>query len=146
MKKTTLIIGADHAGFALKEKLVHELCKHGYDVEDVTPTFTEGDDYPPIAKDVAHLISKKKEVRGILVCGSGSGMTIAANRIKGARAVLGHDVKEIEKARIDNDVNILCLSGWSTKVPHALKLIDALVKTKTSKSARHVRRVKELDS
>lgn len=146
MKKSTLIIGADHAGFALKEKLVHELCKRGYDVEDVTPTFIDGDDYPPIGKDVARIVSEKKEVRGILICGSGSGMTISANRIKGARAILGHDVKEVEKARIDNDVNILCFSGWNMKIPNALKLIDTFIKTKTSKSTRHTRRVKELDN
>lgn len=146
MKKPTLIIGADHAGFALKEKLVHELCRRGFIVEDTTPTFIDGDDYPSIGKDVAQIISEKKDLRGILICGSGTGMTIAANRIKGARAVLGHDIEEIEKARIDNEVNILCLSGWNTKVPNALKLIDAFIKTKTSKSARHARRVKKLDS
>lgn len=146
MKKPTLIIGADHAGFALKEKLVHELCKRGYVIEDMTPTFIDGDDYPPIGKDVAQLISSKKDVRGLLICGSGTGMVIAANRIKGARAALGHNVKEIEKARIDNDINILCLSGWNEKISNAVTLIDTFIKTKTSKSARHARRVKELDA
>jgi ribose 5-phosphate isomerase B len=143
--KPTLVIGADHAGFALKEKLVHELCKKGYIVEDATPAFVEGDDFPDIGKEVAQIIASKKHERGILVCGSGVGMTIAANRIKGARAMLAHDVKEVQKACIDDMVNILCFSGWNLKPAIALKLIDTFLKTKPSKAARHIRRIKKLD-
>lgn len=142
--KQTIIIGADHAGFALKEKLVQELCKKGYDVEDLTPSFNEGDDYPAIGRDVAETVASKKDGKGILVCGSGIGMTIAANRINGARAILAHDVKEVEKARIDDMVNILCFSGWNLKLANALKLIEVFLKTKPSKAARHLRRVKQL--
>lgn len=144
--KTTLVIGADHAGFALKEKLVHELCKKGHIVEDVTPAFVEGDDFPDIGKGVAQIIASKKQERGILVCGSGVGMTIAANRVKGARAMLAHDAKEVEKACIDDMVNILCFNGRSIKPAIALKLIDTFLKTKPSKAARHIRRVKKLDA
>lgn len=143
--KPRIIIGADHAGFALKEKLVHELCKRGFDVEDATPSFTPGDDYPPIGKEVARIVGSKQHDRGILVCGSGVGMTIAANRVHGARAMLAHDAKEVQRACIDDMVNILCFSGWNLTSARALKLIDIFLKTKPSKAARHIRRVKEID-
>lgn len=143
--KPVIIIGADHAGFALKETLVQALCKKGFDVEDTTPSFTEGDDYPPIGKEVAKLVASKKNAYGILACGSGIGMMISANRIKGARAMLAHDAKEVEKARIDDMVNILCFSGWRIKPVQAMKLIETFLKTQPSKAARHIRRVKEID-
>lgn len=139
------MIGADHAGFAFKEKLVHELCRRGYTIEDITPTYIEGDDYPPIGKEVARLVAKKKDGRGILICASGVGMAISANRIKGARAVLGHDVKEVEKAREHNAVNILCLSGLKTKIPDAIKMIEIFATTSAEKLARRIRRIKQLD-
>jgi ribose 5-phosphate isomerase B len=140
-----LIIGADHAGFALKEKLAHALCKKKITVEDSTPAFVEGDDYPEIGKRVARYVARRTGTMGILICGSGVGMVIAANRIKGARAMLGRDVSEVKRARMDDDVNIICLSGWSTDLRQALKLVDAFVKTNASKAPRHVRRVKQLN-
>lgn len=143
--KPSLIIGADHAGFAFKETLVNELCKRGYVVEDMTPTFVAGDDYPPIGTDVAQAVARKKDGKGILICGSGVGMSIAANRIKGIRAMVGHDAKEVQKAKDHNAINILCLSGLNTKRTDALKMIDAFIKTKPTKLARRIRRIKQLN-
>jgi ribose 5-phosphate isomerase B len=142
--KPSIIIGADHAGFALKERLVHELCRRKFVVEDTTPEFKEGDDYPPIGQRVAKEVNKYKNSVGILICKSGVGMAISANRIKGARAMVGHDGHEIKLARIDDDINILCISGWKTSTPMAMGMIKIFLNTKTSKSARHVRRVKQL--
>lgn len=139
----TIIVGADHAGFKLKEKLKDELERLTYNVEDATPQFKKGDDYPAIGMAVARRAVKTKNP-GILICGSGVGMTIAANRIKGARAVLGHNAKEIECARKDGDVNILALSGRKTTLPMALGMVRAFMKTKASKMPRHRRRVKKL--
>jgi len=139
----TIIIGADHAGFKLKEKLKNELERLTYAVEDVTPQFKKGDDYPLIGAKVARRVAKTKKP-GILICGSGVGMTIAANRIKGARAVLGHNAREIEHARIDADVNILALSGWKTTLAMAMGMVRVFMKTKASKMPRHRRRVRQL--
>lgn len=141
MKK--IVVGADHAGFKLKERLVTELRRLKFNVEDVSPRFKKGDDYPAIGMNVARRVVKTKS-RGILVCGSGVGMTIAANRIKGARAVLGHDAKEIEGARRNDDVNILALSGWKTTLAMALGMVKAFMQTKSSVMPRHRRRVKQL--
>jgi len=139
----TIIIGADHAGFKLKERLKRELERLQFKVEDLTPQFKKGDDYPPIGMALARRVVKTKH-NGVLVCGSGVGMTIAANRIKGARAVLGHDATEIERARKDDDVNILALSGWKTTLAMALGMVKVFMKTTASKMPRHRRRVKQL--
>lgn len=139
-----LFIGADHAGFSLKERLVSELQKKKIPVKDLSPKFKEGDDYPAIARSLAQRVVKTKGSRGILICGSGFGMSIAANRIKGARAGLAHTPAHIERARIDNDVNILALSGWDTPTATAIKIVQTFLKTETSKAIRHKRRVKQL--
>lgn len=139
-----LFIGADHAGFSLKERLVAELKKKKIPVKDLTPKFKEGDDYPAIARALAQRVAKTKGSRGILVCGSGFGMSIAANRVKRARAALATTSAQIERARIDNDVNILALSGWNTPIATAMKIIQTFLKTETSKALRHKRRVKQL--
>lgn len=141
-----ILIAADHAGFALKEKLVAALNKRGFEVSDYTTKFKEGDDYPLVAESLVTGLTSDTKHRnmGILVCGSGVGVCIAANRHKGIRAVAGHGVAEVEMAREHNDVNTLCLSGNETTLATALKMIDAFIKTKTSSAARHKRRIKEL--
>lgn len=143
MPKPTIFLGADHAGFALKETLLPLLRKHGYDVRDMTPTFQEGDDYPPVGKAIARRVVRS-HAKGVLVCGSGVGVAIAANRIKGARAVEAHSEKQIKKAREHNDVNILTLSGWNNTAAEAMKFIRIFIRTPFSTAARHRRRVKEL--
>ena len=154
-----ILLAADHAGFALKEKLIPALVKRGYEVCDFTPDFQAGDDYPLVANQLARSLESEvrspksggrgtryvvRGTKGILVCGSGVGVCIAANRHKGVRAMAGHDVTEVKLAREHNDVNVLCLSGWKTKPADALKLIEVFLKTKTSPAARHERRVKQL--
>ncbi|MBD3251466.1 RpiB/LacA/LacB family sugar-phosphate isomerase [Candidatus Uhrbacteria bacterium] len=138
-----ILLGADHAGFKLKERIKEELERRKIPFQDLSPTFKEGDDYPRIGMRIAR---KLKQLGGhaVLVCGSGVGMAIAANRIKGVRAVLGHNAKEVERARIDDDVNLLALSGWKTSMPMAMGMITKLLKTKASSAARHRRRVKQL--
>jgi ribose 5-phosphate isomerase B len=141
--KPTIIIGADHAGFRLKERVRKELEQKNFSVLDLTPRYAEGDDYPPIGMKVARRVAKTNG-RGILICGSGVGMLIAANRVKGARAVLGRDANGIKRARRDGDVNVLALSGWNTNFPAATKMIRAFLTTKRSNAARHRRRVRQL--
>jgi len=144
MKTQTIILGSDHAGFALKEKIKRELLRRGHDVHDATPRFKAGDDYPLAARRVVKLVAKDAKSRGILVCGSGVGIAIAANRIKGIRAVDGHAPAEVKLAREHNDVNVLTLSGWKTNAKDAMKLADAFLATPFSNAARHRRRVKQL--
>ncbi len=144
MKQSYIVIGADHAGFALKEKIKQALTSERMEVRDLTPNFVDGDDYPKVGFEVARAVSKNPKVRGILVCGSGVGISIAANRVKGTRAFDAHSVDEVKLAREHNDVNIIALSGWKMKNTEALKMIEAFLTTAFSKAARHKRRVKLL--
>jgi len=144
MTTQTIVLGADHAGFTLKEKVRRELLRRGCDVHDATPRFKAGDDYPLAGRKVAKLVAKDKKSRGIIVCGSGVGVAIAANRIKGIRAMDGHAPAEVKLAREHNDVNVLTLSGWKMSAIAAMKLVDAFLKTPFSNAARHRRRVKQL--
>ncbi len=165
----TLFLAADHAGFKLKEKIKALLAKQKVAFDDLTPKFKAGDDYPLIANTlVKRLTSNVKRstlydvppslrhmwrdpavavirgTKGILVCGSGVGVCIAANRHKGIRAAVGESEKEIKRAREHNDINVFCLSGWDLTAEKALKIINAFLKTKKSSSARHLRRIKQL--
>lgn len=138
----TLLIAADHAGFKLKEKIKALLTKQKVAFDDLTPKFKDEDDYPLIAKRLT--LKAKRDDKGILICGSGVGVCIAANRHKNIRAAVGESEKEIKRAREHNDINVLCLSGWDLTAEKALKIINAFLKTKKSSSARHLRRIKQL--
>ncbi|MDD5437633.1 MAG: RpiB/LacA/LacB family sugar-phosphate isomerase [Patescibacteria group bacterium] len=139
----TIYLAADHAGFALKDRLKAHLSRLGNKLVDLTPIFKDGDDYPGVAKKLTGKLSKAG--RGILFCGSGVGVCIAANRAKGIRAAVGHSTEEVKQAREHNDINVLCLSGWNhADESKAAKMIDAFLKTRASTAARHVRRVKQL--
>lgn len=144
MKRPTIYLGADHAGFLLKERIKEALATRSLDIRDLSPRLHEGDDYPVPAARVARAVRKQKDSRGILVCGSGVGVSIAANRIKGVRAFDAHTVAETELAREHNDVNVIALSGWTLGKKTALDLIDAFLKTPSSKAERHRRRVRQL--
>ncbi|MEO5927190.1 MAG: RpiB/LacA/LacB family sugar-phosphate isomerase [Patescibacteria group bacterium] len=144
MTKPLLFLGADHAGFELKEILKADLLEKGYEIYDLSPRFKKDDDYPLHAKKVALAVSKTPESRGILVCGSGVGISIAANRMKGVRAFDAHDEKETKLARGHNDVNVIALSGWNMDEKHAMALVKMFLKTKTASAERHRRRVKQL--
>ncbi|HVM90547.1 MAG TPA: RpiB/LacA/LacB family sugar-phosphate isomerase [Verrucomicrobiae bacterium] len=141
--KPTLYLGADHAGFKLKETLKASLNERTL---DLSPVFKEGDDYPLAAKKVAMAIQQDANGLGILVCGSGLGMDIAANRMKGVRAIVARTTQDAKLGREHNHANILVLGGRVTKPALAKKIVAAFLKAKPSKEARHVRRVKQLDA
>lgn len=103
-----IIIGSDHAGFSLKEKIKSYLNELGYSVTDIGTHSTEAIDYPIIAKQLANKISNKEYEKGILICGTGIGMSIAANKIKGIRAVVCSDTTSAKFSREHNNSNILC--------------------------------------
>ena len=103
-----IIIASDHAGFNLKNKIISFLKNEGYDVTDNGTYSADAVDYPLIAKDTAKKIASGEFKKGILICGSGIGMSIAANKIKGIRAVVCSDTTSAKFSRIHNDANILC--------------------------------------
>jgi len=140
-----LYIGADHAGHGLKEALKKVLTDEAdWVLEDLTPDFEAGDDYPLVAQKLAKLVAHNPGSRGILSCGSGVGVTMAANRIKGVRAFDAFDGQTVKLAREHNDANVIAFSGWRQKPAEAKKLLELFLKTKASTAGRHVRRVKQL--
>lgn len=139
MKHIQGFIASDHRGFFLKDylKRKHPLIDLGtFDDEKKV-------DYPDYAKKLCSFV-KKEDSKGILICGTGLGMSIAANRYKGIRAALCHDVKDAEMARKHNDANVLVLAGDFTKGHVAEKIAEVFFKTKFSQEQRHKRRIKKL--
>ena len=140
-----LYIGADHAGFDLKEKLKPTLKKMKYQVLDLGNTkFDKNDDYPIFAARVAKKVAKAKNSFGILICGSGQGVAIAANKIKGIRAALAEHIIDAENSRKDDDCNILCLQGRFTTFDKSKRIAKAFLKTKFKTETKYKRRVNEI--
>lgn len=139
-----IYIGADHAGFALKEKIKKWLEHKGVPYQDLgNVTFDPKDDYPDFASAVARKVVTDKSL-GILVCGSAQGMCIAANKIKGARAAIPYSLKEARLSREHNNANIMCLSGWSAHLHKSKKMIEIFLTTPFPQEARHVRRLEKI--
>ena len=103
-----IIVGSDHAGYNLKEKIKLYLNELGYEVYDIGTYTTEAIDYPIIAKNLAAKISNKEYEKGILICGTGIGMSITANKVKGIRAVVCSDTTSAKFSREHNNTNVLC--------------------------------------
>jgi ribose 5-phosphate isomerase B len=138
-----IAIGADHAGFSLKEHLVATLVRLGHDVDD-RGTYTEAPiDYPPICADVARLVVAGHADRGILIGGSGQGEQIAANKIRGARAALCNDLYTARLAREHNDANVLTMGGRIIAFGLADE-IAALWLSTPFEGGRHRRRVDQI--
>lgn len=143
-----IYIGADHNGFLLKEKIVSYLQNAGYSVvDDGSERLQPGDDFPIVAKKVVTdlLKSDDTEPRGIILCGSGQGACIAANRFKGIRACLGYDRESVRSARNDDDSNVLCLPARTLESEETKTIIETWLNTDFAAAARYVRRIKELD-
>ena len=144
-----IYIGADHQGFHLKDDLLNYLRTAGYEVIDEgDKAYRPEDDFPQFAARVvsAVLSSNDKDPRGILLCGSGQGMCMAANRFKGIRASLIWDVAEAKAARNDDDSNILCLPASILKSNQAHSIVHAWLSTPFAAAPRYVRRLHELDN
>ncbi|HIU92293.1 MAG TPA: ribose 5-phosphate isomerase B [Candidatus Limenecus avicola] len=135
-----IIIGSDHAGFILKNKLAAYLQQSGFDVDDAGTYTTESCDYPVIAKEVAQNIKEGKYEKGILVCGTGIGMSIAANKVKGIRAAVVSDTCSAKMSRLHNDANILCLGERIVGEELAKDIAEIWLKTPFL-GERHSRRV-----
>ena len=143
IKSKKIILASDHAGFKLKDRIKHFLIKKGITVLDLGTKNTNSVDYP----DYAHLLSKKmkknKNQFGILVCGSGTGMDMAANKHKNIRAALCYNKRSTKLSRQHNNANVMAIGSRLTKKDVALKCVSTFMKT-NFKSGRHQRRVKKI--
>jgi ribose 5-phosphate isomerase B len=138
-----LAIGADHAGFALKEQLRRTLAAEGHEVEDFGTASTESCDYPTFAQAVGREVSAGRADRGILVCSTGIGMAIAANKVDGVRAAPAQLDDEVRMTREHNDANVLTLGAKYLDEARAKALIDIFLTTQFI-GGRHARRVAEI--
>jgi len=142
MKK--IYLAADHAGFPLKEKLRKWLeHKHVQYVDVGNRKLDPKDDYPDFAAVLAKKVVIDKSL-GILVCGSAQGMCIAANKIKGARAVIPYSLREARLSKEHNNANIICLSGWFTHLHKSKRMIEVFLTTPFSQEPRHLRRLQKI--
>ncbi len=138
-----IALGADHAGFPLKEKVKQWLMEQGLEVDDKGTLSNESVDYPDFARKVGEEVAGKKADRGILVCGSGIGMSIAANKVPGVRAANVHTVYEAQMSREHNDANVLTLGARTLNENEAHSILDTWIRTKFA-GGRHQRRVDKI--
>lgn len=141
-------LGCDHAGFDLKEKIFAHLSKKDVDVRDAgNKELNPDDDYPQFAYAATALLlgSEDDDAKAILVCGSGQGMCIAANRVRGVRAALCWNEVTARESREDNDSNVLCLPARLISEEEAYKIVDTWLETAFSGAPRHARRIQEIE-
>jgi ribose 5-phosphate isomerase B len=138
-----IAVASDHAGLNLKAALVQHLRKRGHDVTDLGPSEGTSVDYPAFAEPLSRAVAVGGYERGVLVCGSGVGMSIAANKVAGVRAVLASDEWTARMSRAHNDANVLCLGERATGVGLALAIADAFVDA-AFEGGRHQRRIDQL--
>jgi len=140
-----ILVGADHAGFALKQKLVAELKKLGYDAVDVGPrTLDPADDFPDYAKPVAEAVSRGDVQRGVLTCGTGLGMSYSANRYPKVRAAVAWNQEIAQLSRSHGDSNVLVLPARFVSEQEGLAILHKWLETKFE-GGRHARRVEKID-
>ena len=138
-----ICISSDHAGFKLKESIKDFLINKNISIIDLGPMNENSVDYPDYAKKVSNRIKSKRSDIGILVCGSGTGMAISANKIKGIRAAVCYNSKSTRLSRQHNDANIIAIGSRLTKKNTALQLVSIFLETKFE-GGRHLRRVKKI--
>lgn len=140
-------VTADHGGFVLKAKLVEYLNEKGFEVKDLGPyDYDAEDDYPVFAKLLGKTIQSNPEDRGIIVCRSATGVSIATNRFNGVRAAIAWNETVAKHSREHNDSNILCLSGDYVEETDNLKIAEAWLNEPFSEELRHKRRIDMIDS
>jgi ribose 5-phosphate isomerase B len=152
--KDTIYLGADHKGFELKEKVASWLFSMGCEFEDVGADKLEpGDDYTKYAEKVASVVGKyylgadyerRDRVRGVLICGSGVGVEVVANKFDGVRATIGKSVDQVKAGRNDDDINVLVLAADFTSEKEAKAMLIAFLETKFSTKPRYERRLEEI--
>ena len=139
----TVCIASDHAGYKLKEDIKNHLIDKSISVFDLGPFNDQSVDYPDYAKRLGNRIKFKKSDVGVLVCGSGTGMAISANKIKTIRAAVCYNLKSTRLSRQHNNANIIAIGARFTKKKLSLKLVETFLKTKFE-GGRHLRRVRKI--
>ncbi|MFC1788135.1 RpiB/LacA/LacB family sugar-phosphate isomerase [Patescibacteria group bacterium] len=146
MKKPTIYIGADHAGWELKEGLEGFLSDQGYKVVDMgNQNLVNDDDYPEFGHAVAKRVITDEDARGIVLCGNAQGICIVSNKVKGVRAATGFNKEAAETSRTDDNSNILCLPGRHLSLAEATEIVSIWLTTDFSGEDRHVRRLKKVE-
>ncbi len=142
----TIAIGADHGGFCLKKEIMEFLKTLGYEVNDLG-TYSEAPaDYPDYARAVSKEIMMKKADRGILICGSGVGTCVAANKFPGIRAAICHDTFSAHQGVEDDNINILCLGARVVGPELAKEIVKVWLSASFSGAERHIRRLAKVDA
>jgi ribose 5-phosphate isomerase B len=143
-QKPKIALGADHAGFHTKEAIKKFLLAQGYPLDDVGTTSEESVDYPDFGRQVAERVAAGRVGLGILVCGTGIGMSMTANKVPGIRAAVAHDVNTAHLAREHNDANVLTLGGRVVSDDLALAIVREFLNTPFA-GGRHQRRVDKIN-
>lgn len=138
-------IGSDHAGFKMKQLVKEMLKKKGFDVKDFGADSEAPVDYPDIVYPLAEAVSRGEFERGVAICGSGVGVCITANKVKGIRAVLAYDAYTAKQSREHGDCNVLCLAGRKLSPEEAEEIVDVWFKTEFSGEERHKRRIDKIE-
>ncbi len=140
-----IALGCDHGGYALKKEVIGYLEKNGIEYKDFGCYDEKSVDYPEYGKKVAHSVADGECEKGILICGTGIGISIAANKVKGVRAALCTDCFMAEMTRLHNDANILAMGGRVVGAGLAIKIVDTFLNTPFSGDERHIRRINQLE-
>jgi RpiB/LacA/LacB family sugar-phosphate isomerase len=136
-----IAVGSDHAGFELKQEIAAQLRKGGYEVVDVGTDSTAPVDYPDYAEKIALAVKEGRAERAVLICGSGVGACVAANKVPGIRAAICHDVYSAHQGVEHDDMNVLVLGGRIIGPAIAHELVEAFVKARYTAEERHARRL-----
>jgi RpiB/LacA/LacB family sugar-phosphate isomerase len=136
-----IAVGSDHAGFLLKQEVAESLRKGGYEVVDVGTDSTAAVDYPDYAEKVALAVKEGRAERAVLICGSGVGACVAANKVPGIRAAICHDVYSAHQGVEHDDMNVLVLGGRIIGPALAHELVEAYVEARYTAEERHARRL-----
>lgn len=146
MNDMTIYLGADHRGYQLKADLTSWLREQGHQVEDLGNTeYDPDDDFPDFAFPVAEKVAAQPESRGIVICGSGVGVSVAANKVAGIRSVLALTPQVARLARRDDDINVLALASDLTDVDQAKEVVTAFLSTAFDDTPRRRRRLEKIE-
>ena len=140
-----IALGSDHGGWALKQEVMKHLDARGLEYKDYGTYSEDSCDYPVYGKAVAHAVADGECEKGIIICGTGIGISITANKIKGIRAALCSDCFSAEMTRLHNDANILAMGARVVGPGLALKIVDTFLDTPFSGDERHIRRIKQIE-
>jgi ribose 5-phosphate isomerase B len=141
-----LYIASDHGGYKLKKRLIRYLKNElNKPITDMGPSnFVETDDYPDYATPLAKKVAENKDNLGILICGTGNGVCVTANKINGIRAILGYNIEAAALGKEHNNANILCLAGRVLTEDHAMAIVKKFLETSFTNDPRHARRLKKI--